>query len=54
VAFALVAITGDIYCGLWYPVVVVSLTVIVGVCLLPETAGRAADDRPRETQLSES
>jgi MFS family permease len=42
VAFALVAITGDIYSGIWYPVVVVSVTVIVGACLLPETAGRTA------------
>jgi MFS family permease len=42
VAFTLVAITGNIYSGLWYPVIVVSVTVIVGVCFLPETAGRQA------------
>ena len=41
VAFALVAITGDIYSGIWYPVVVAAVTVIAGSCLLPETAGRA-------------
>jgi MFS family permease len=39
VAFMLVAITGDIYSGLWYPVIVAAVTVIAGVCLLPETAG---------------
>lgn len=39
VAFTLVAITGDIYFGLWYPVIVAAVTVIAGVCLLPETAG---------------
>src|SRR5215472_10619909 len=39
VAFTLVAITGDIYSGLWYPVIVAALTVVAGVCLLPETAG---------------
>jgi len=39
VAFALVAITGDIYSGIWYPVAVISVTVIVGACLLPETVG---------------
>jgi len=39
VAFTLVAITGDIYSGLWYPVIVAAVTVIAGVCLLPETAG---------------
>lgn len=43
VAFALVAITGDIYSGLWYPVVVVGLTVVCGACFLPETAGRHFD-----------
>lgn len=40
VAFALVALTGNIYSGLWYPVVVVGVTVVLGVCLLPETSGR--------------
>ena len=37
VAFTLVAITGDIYSGLWYPVIVAAVTVLAGVCLLPET-----------------
>ncbi|HXW73927.1 MAG TPA: MFS transporter [Steroidobacteraceae bacterium] len=41
VAFTLVAITGDIYSGIWYPVGVVTVTVLAGACLLPETAGRA-------------
>ena len=40
VAFTLVAITGDLYSGLWYPVVVALVTVVAGVCFLPETAGR--------------
>jgi MFS family permease len=40
VAFTLVAITGDIYSGLWYLVIVVGVTVVAGACLLPETAGR--------------
>ncbi|HYX74238.1 MAG TPA: MFS transporter [Steroidobacteraceae bacterium] len=39
VAFALVAITGDIYSGLWYPVIVAAVTTLAGVCLLPETSG---------------
>ena len=43
VAFALVAITGDIYSGLWYPVVIAAVTVVAGLCFLPETAG----PRPR-------
>ncbi len=40
VAFTLVAITGNIYSGLWYPVIVVIVTLIVGAWFLPETAGR--------------
>ena len=39
IAFTLVAITGDIYSGLWYPVIVAAVTVVAGVCLLPETVG---------------
>jgi len=39
VAFTLVAITGDIYSGLWYPVIIAAITVVAGVRLLPETAG---------------
>jgi predicted MFS family arabinose efflux permease len=42
VAFTLVAITGDIYSGLWYPVVLAALTLVAGVVLLPETAGPRA------------
>jgi hypothetical protein len=36
-AFAMVAATGDIYYGLWYPIVVAALTVVVGLFFLPET-----------------
>jgi len=39
-AFAMVAATGDIYYGLWYPIVVAGVTVIVGLFLLPETFKR--------------
>jgi MFS family permease len=39
-AFAMVAATGDIYYGLWYPIVVAALTVIVGLLFLPETRRR--------------
>ena len=39
-AFAIVAATGNIYAGLWYPVAVAGLTVIVGALFLPETAGK--------------
>ncbi len=39
-AFAMVAATGNIYYGLWYPVVVAALTVVIGLFLLPETFRR--------------
>jgi hypothetical protein len=39
-AFAIVAATGDIYAGLWYPVVVASVTVVIGLFLLPQTNKR--------------
>jgi MFS family permease len=44
VTFALVAITGNIYSGLWYPVIVVVVTIICGLALLPETAGPRATE----------
>ena len=43
VAFALVALTGDIYYGLWYPIVVALGTVVIGALFLPETRGRTAE-----------
>ena len=39
-AFAIVATTGDIYSGVWYPVVVAAIGFVVTLFLLPETKGR--------------
>ncbi len=39
-AFAMVAATGNIYYGLWYPVIVAVITLIVGLLFLPETFRR--------------
>ncbi|WP_374525493.1 MFS transporter [Sphingopyxis sp.] len=39
-AFAMVAATGNIYYGLWYPVVIAVITVIAGLLFLPETFRR--------------
>lgn len=36
-AFALVAATGNIYSGLWFPIIVCSVTVLIGALLIPET-----------------
>ena len=43
-AFAMVAATGDIYYGLWYPIVIAGLTVVAGLLFLPETFKRNIDD----------
>ncbi len=43
-AFAMVAATGDIYYGLWYPIVVAGLTLVVGLFFLPETFNRGIDE----------
>ena len=36
-SFAIVASTGDIYAGLWYPIIFASITVVIGFFFLPET-----------------
>jgi len=43
-AFAMVAATGDIYYGLWYPVVAAACTFILGLLLLPETFRKRIED----------
>jgi len=42
-AFAMEAATGDIYYGLWYPIVVAGATLVVGLFFLPETFSRKID-----------
>jgi MFS family permease len=39
-SFAMVAATGDIYFGLWYPIVIAVATVIIGLIFVPETYKR--------------
>jgi len=36
-AFAIVAATGDIYSGLWYPVIIAAMTFVIGTLFLRET-----------------
>lgn len=43
-AFAMVAATGDIYYGLWYPVVLAVVTLVLGLLFLPETFRRNIQD----------
>ncbi len=39
-AFAMVAATGDIYFGLWYPIVIALGTFVIGLLFVPETKDR--------------
>jgi hypothetical protein len=38
--FAIVAATGNIYSGLWYPIIVALMSFVVGLLFLPETKDR--------------
>ncbi|ATQ44829.1 MFS transporter [Caulobacter mirabilis] len=42
-AFAIVAATGNIYAGLWYPLLFTLVSVVCTLFLLPETRGRPLD-----------
>jgi MFS family permease len=42
-AFAMVAATGDIYYGLWYPIVVALMTFVIGSIFIKETKDRRID-----------
>ena len=44
IAFAVIAYTGNIYSGLWYPVIVCLMTVVIGTLFLRETNGVEARD----------
>ncbi|RKK01783.1 MFS transporter [Pseudoroseomonas wenyumeiae] len=39
-SFAMIAQTGDVYYGLWYPVVIALATVVIGAFFVPETKNR--------------
>ena len=39
-AFAMIAQTGDVYYGLWYPIVIALATVVIGTFMVPETKDR--------------
>lgn len=43
-SFALVAITGNIYAGLWYAVLFTGISVVVSLLFLKETAGRRLEE----------
>jgi hypothetical protein len=39
-SFAMVASTGDIYYGLWYPIGFALMTFVIGMLFVPETKDR--------------
>jgi Arabinose efflux permease len=43
-AFAMVAATGNIYFGLWYPIVIAAVTVVIGFFFVREMRGANIDD----------
>lgn len=43
-AFALVAATGNIYAGIWYPVAIAAVSLVIGFFFLPETRQRSIID----------
>lgn len=55
ISFAIVASTGDIYSGLWYPIGFALLTVLVGVVFLHENKNIDVEtERPLSAQSGES
>jgi MFS family permease len=40
IVFAIVAATGNIYAGLWYPIIVAAMSFVVAILFLPETKDR--------------
>ena len=40
IAFAMVASNGDMYYGLWYPIVIAAITLVVGLIFVRETKDR--------------
>jgi MFS family permease len=44
IAASIVVFTGDIYAGLWFPIIVAAVTFVIGVIVLPETKDRNLRD----------
>ena len=50
-AFAIVAATGDIYSGLWYPIVIAAMTFVIGTAVRAGDQGRATSTRTTERSV---
>ncbi|HEX2593272.1 MAG TPA: MFS transporter [Rhizomicrobium sp.] len=44
IVFAINVATGNVYAGLWYPVIVAGMSFVVALFFLPETRGRSIDN----------
>ncbi len=44
IAASIVVFTGDIYSGLWFPIIVAAVTFVIGCAVLPETKDRDLRD----------
>jgi MFS family permease len=44
IAASIVVFTGNIYAGLWYPIGIAGLSLVIGLIFLPETKDRSLDD----------
>ena len=42
IAFAIVTATGDIYAGLWYPIIIAVMSLVIGTLLLKDTDPNAS------------
>ncbi len=43
IATSIAVFTGDIYAGLWYPIIIAGLAFVIGLAVLPETRDRSLD-----------
>lgn len=52
ISFALVAANGNIYYGLWYPIIVALMTLVIGTIFIRETKDNSlADDAPADARV---
>ena len=52
IAFALVAANGNIYYGLWYPIIVALMTLVIGTLFIRETKDNSlSDDAPADARV---
>ncbi|RYG36071.1 MAG: MFS transporter, partial [Burkholderiales bacterium] len=52
IAFAIVASTGDIYSGIWYPVIIAGITFVVALFFLPETYKRNINHGQSDAEMA--